>query len=56
MGVNSDAILLLADMMRDVGFINVMTRIFHVPIGRWPKNKVLKMVGLAWRAILLDGA
>jgi len=24
--------------------------------GRWPKNKVLKMVGLSWRAILLDGA
>jgi len=32
-----------------------MTRIFHVPIGRWQKNKGLKMVGLSWRAILLDG-
>ncbi|KAH9204290.1 S-adenosyl-L-methionine-dependent methyltransferase [Leptodontidium sp. 2 PMI_412] len=56
LGVNSDATLLLADMMRDAGFINVTTRIFHVPIGRWPKNKVLKMAGLYWRAILLDGA
>ncbi|KAK0114155.1 hypothetical protein ONS95_013657 [Cadophora gregata] len=42
--------------MRDAGFIYVTTRIFHVPIGRWPKNKMLKMVGLFWRAILLDGA
>jgi hypothetical protein len=56
LGVNSDATLLLADMMRDAGFINVTTRIFHVLIGRWPKNKGLKMVGLSWRAILLDGA
>jgi hypothetical protein len=54
LGVNSDATLLLADMMRDAGFINVTTRIFHVPIGRWPKNKVLKMVGLSWKAILLN--
>jgi hypothetical protein len=38
------ATVLLADMMRDAGFINVTTRIFHVPIGRWPKNKGLKMV------------
>ncbi|KAH9203451.1 S-adenosyl-L-methionine-dependent methyltransferase [Leptodontidium sp. 2 PMI_412] len=56
LGVDFDATLLLADMMRDAGFINVTTRIFHIPIGRWPKNKVLKMVGLSWRAILLDGA
>ena len=56
LGVNSDATLLLADTMRDAGFINVTTRIFHIPIGRWPRNEVLKMVGLYWRAILLDGA
>jgi hypothetical protein len=56
LGVNSDATLLLADIMRDAGFINVTTRIFHVPIGRWPKNKTLKVVGLSWRVILLDSA
>ncbi|CZR66026.1 related to methyltransferase [Phialocephala subalpina] len=55
LGVNSDATILLADMMRDAGFTNVTTRIFHVPIGRWPKNRTLKAVGLCWRAILLDG-
>ncbi|PVH71597.1 hypothetical protein DL98DRAFT_434846, partial [Cadophora sp. DSE1049] len=44
------------DIMRDAGFIYVTTRIFYVPIGRWPKNKMLKVVGLYRRAILLDGA
>jgi hypothetical protein len=43
-------------MMCDLGFINVTTRIFHVLIGRWPKNKMLREVGLHWRLILLDGA
>jgi hypothetical protein len=56
LGVTSDATLLLADIIRDAGFINITTRIFHVPIGKWPKNKVLKVVGLSWRVILLDGA
>ena len=53
--MNFNATLLLADMMREAGFTNVTTRIFHVPIGTWPRNKVLKMVGLYWRTILIDG-
>ena len=55
LGVDLNNTLLLADMMRDAGFTNVETRIFHVPIGVWPKNKVLKMVGLYFRTILIDG-
>ncbi len=45
----------MADMMRECGFINVRERELHIPIGTWPKNKVLKTVGLYWRTILLDG-
>ncbi|KAK4102265.1 S-adenosyl-L-methionine-dependent methyltransferase [Parathielavia hyrcaniae] len=45
----------LADMMRDVGFVNVTERVLQVPIGTWAKNKVLKTVGLYWRTILVDG-
>jgi hypothetical protein len=45
----------LADAMRAAGLVNVTERSFHVPIGVWPKNKVLKTVGLYWRTILLDG-
>ena len=45
----------LARMMEDCGFVNVTEKVLHVPIGTWPKNKVLKTVGLYWRTILLDG-
>jgi hypothetical protein len=45
----------LANKMRDAGFINVTERVLQVPLGTWPKNKVLKTVGLYWRTILLDG-
>jgi len=55
LGVDSDSILVLADMMRDAGFHNVTTEIFHIPIGTWPKNDILKTVGRCWRTILLDG-
>lgn len=55
LGVNFNATLLLEQMMREAGFTNITTRIFHVPIGTWPKNKVLKLVGLYWRTILIDG-
>ena len=55
LGVNFSATLLLADMMREAGFVNVTTRIFQIPVGVWPKNKVLKMVGLYWRTVLIMG-
>ena len=42
------SVLTLEEKMREAGFVNVTTRIFHVPIGVWPKNKVLKTVGLYW--------
>ncbi|KAM7209654.1 S-adenosyl-L-methionine-dependent methyltransferase [Naviculisporaceae sp. PSN 640] len=45
----------LANTMRDCGYINVSERTLQIPIGTWPKNKVLKTVGLYWRTILLDG-
>lgn len=45
----------LCKMMEDAGFVNVTEIVLHVPIGIWPKNKVLKAVGVYWRTILLDG-
>ncbi|RGP67460.1 hypothetical protein FLONG3_8508 [Fusarium longipes] len=45
----------LAAKMRAAGFVNVTERIFHVPLGTWPKNQLLKTVGLYWRTILNDG-
>jgi hypothetical protein len=55
LGVNFSATLLLPDMMRDAGFVNVETRVFHIPIGTWASNTVLKNVGLYWRTILIEG-
>ncbi|KAF3064827.1 hypothetical protein GL218_02377 [Daldinia childiae] len=45
----------IAALMRQCGYINVTERVFHIPIGTWPKNKTLKSVGLYWKKILLDG-
>ncbi|TFB00936.1 Secondary metabolism regulator LAE1 [Trichoderma ghanense] len=57
LGVDLDAVAdaKLSDAMRRAGYANVTERVLHVPIGTWPKNKVLKTVGLYWRTILLDG-
>lgn len=55
LGVNFNATLHLEEMMRETGFTNVSCRILHVPIGVWPKNSILKLVGLYWRTILIDG-
>ncbi|AEO65257.1 uncharacterized protein THITE_2112085 [Thermothielavioides terrestris NRRL 8126] len=57
LGVNFHAVAggRLADMMRDCGFVNVTERVLQIPLGTWPKNKVLKTVGLYWRTILIDG-
>jgi hypothetical protein len=45
----------LSTMMREAGFVNVTERVLQIPLGTWPKNKVLKTVGLYWRTILTDG-
>ncbi|KAI9729539.1 MAG: hypothetical protein M1834_006735 [Cirrosporium novae-zelandiae] len=55
LGVDLNFPLTLATKMRDAGFTNVTERIFNVPIGTWPKNRVLKNLGMFWRAILLEG-
>lgn len=45
----------MKNMMEDCGYVNVTERVLQIPIGTWPKNRVLKTVGLYWRTILLDG-
>ena len=45
----------LAGLMRRNGFANVEQRVFHVPVGPWPRNKMLKSVGVYWKTILMDG-
>lgn len=55
LGVDFNATLLLEGLMRLAGFVNVTVRLFHVPIGTWPKNRILKLVGEYWRTILMNG-
>lgn len=45
----------IANMMRDAGFVNVHERVFHVPLGTWPRHPDLKRVGEYWRHVLLEG-
>ncbi|KAI0602629.1 S-adenosyl-L-methionine-dependent methyltransferase [Biscogniauxia sp. FL1348] len=45
----------IAEVMRQCGYVNVTEKVFHIPIGTWPRNKKLKSVGLYWKTILLDG-
>ncbi|KAF2143923.1 uncharacterized protein K452DRAFT_285963 [Aplosporella prunicola CBS 121167] len=45
----------LADEARAAGFVNVETKCMKIPIGTWPKNKLLKTVGAYTQALVLDG-
>ena len=45
----------IADLMRRSGFVNVKESVFHVPVGGWAQNRMLKSVGVLWKTILLDG-
>lgn len=45
----------LANMARNRGFVNVTEKVLRIPIGTWPKGKTLNMVGLYWRANLVEG-
>jgi hypothetical protein len=45
----------LVSFMRAAGFVNVTERVFFTPIGPWARNRVMKEVGLYWRAVLMEG-
>lgn len=44
-----------ASLLREAGFINVEEKVFKVPIGLWPKNKTMKLIGLYMRSVIYDG-
>jgi len=45
----------LADLMRDVGFVDVVLRPFKIPLGTWPADPVLKEAGGLQLVALLEG-
>ena len=44
----------LPDVLASTGFTNVQRRIFKLPIGGWPKDGHLNMIGHCFRMVLLD--
>ncbi|OCT49752.1 methyltransferase domain-containing protein [Cladophialophora carrionii] len=45
----------LGDLMREVGFVEVVVRPFKIPIGRWPSDPKLKEAGLFQLYAMLEG-
>lgn len=41
--------------VRDAGFVNIKHHVFKLPLGHWPKDQVLKEIGLLNIANCLNG-
>lgn len=46
----------LAEDLQAEGFVNIQTKIFHVPIGEWPRDPHLRTIGGYLREIIMDFA
>ena len=44
----------LPEILAAKGFINVQRKVYKLPIGGWPKDKQLNMLGQCFRVILCD--
>lgn len=55
LGPDVDRPLKLAESLREAGFVNIEEKSFKVPIGTWPKNKTLRLIGLYLRTVLIEG-
>ena len=55
LGPDVDRPLKLAESLRQAGFVNIEEKSFKVPIGTWPKNKTLRLIGLYLRTVLIEG-
>lgn len=54
-GVDLHAALLLKERVIRAGFQNVTEHVIKVPIGQWPRNQLLRKVGMYMHAVLYDG-
>lgn len=43
------------ELMRRIGYVDIVYHPFKVPLGRWPKDKGLKAAGVAQMVALSDG-
>jgi hypothetical protein len=40
--------------LQNLGFINVQQRVFQLPVGAWPKDKRLRLIGLYMREAIVS--
>ncbi|KAL2267455.1 hypothetical protein VTJ83DRAFT_4732 [Remersonia thermophila] len=52
--VNMFVVDRLPQLLQDVGFVNVQRRVFHMPIGEWPRDRHLRLLGGLFREIMLE--
>ncbi|KAL1847841.1 hypothetical protein VTK73DRAFT_10251 [Phialemonium thermophilum] len=53
-GFDPDFVERAPSQLEELGFVNVQLRVFHVPIGEWPKDKHLRTLGAYLREILAE--
>jgi len=41
-------------LLEQMGFVNVQRRVFHLPIGEWPKDKHLRTIGAYFREVMVE--
>ena len=54
-GVDLLALRKNAEFLKGAGFVNVEEKVFKVPVGTWPKNRTMKLIGLYMRSVIYDG-
>ena len=55
-GVTPCPALIIKDIVTATGFVSMQEKVFQVPVGAWPKDKKLKMIGRFYGATLYEGA
>lgn len=45
----------LGEWMAQVGFVDVQQLVFKIPLNGWPRDRLLKQMGLMWQRNLLNG-
>lgn len=44
----------LPDHLQRLGYVNVQRKVFHMPLGEWPKDRHLRMLGGCFQEVFLD--
>ena len=54
-GVDLLAMRKNSQLLREAGFVNIEEKVFKIPLGTWPRNRTMKMIGLYLRSVIYDG-